>query len=232
MMPSGQCVAQTGCTIILPANRAGLFGFMMITGKTDRRAWTARYLTHPQVQIDPTIPVPQWSLSPIGAARVGQLANNLGSLLGTTRIVSSDETKAIETAEPIAVALGITLEIRAKMHENDRSATGFLVPDEFERVADAFFANPEQNVRGWESAVDAQRRIMDEVATCIASHEAGDILFVGHGGVGTLLMCALRNLPIDRQFDQGPGGGGCWFEFDSDGGLPTGWLPIEALLGD
>ncbi len=201
----------------------------MITRKADCPIWTARYLTHPQVQIDPAIPVPRWSLSAIGASRVAQLAGNLGSLKGTTRIVSSDETKAIETAEPIAFALGIDLEIRAKMHENDRSATGFLVPDEFERVADSFFANPQQNVCGWESAVDAQRRILDEVGTCIASHECGDILFVGHGGVGTLLMCALRRLPIDRKFDQGPGGGGCWFEFDIDGGLPTDWKPMEAL---
>ncbi|WP_256467566.1 MULTISPECIES: hypothetical protein [unclassified Bradyrhizobium] len=34
-----------------------------------------RYLTHPQVQIDPAVPVPQWSLSPIGRTRTGGLAN-------------------------------------------------------------------------------------------------------------------------------------------------------------
>ena len=28
-----------------------------------------RYLTHPQVQIDPDVPVPQWGLSPVGRAR-------------------------------------------------------------------------------------------------------------------------------------------------------------------
>lgn len=28
------------------------------------------------------------------------------------------------------------------MHENDRSATGFLPPPEFEAVANQFFANP------------------------------------------------------------------------------------------
>jgi hypothetical protein len=51
---------------------------LMITSKTDRTAWTAKYLTHPQVQIDPAIPVPQWSLSPIGADRAGQLEALLG----------------------------------------------------------------------------------------------------------------------------------------------------------
>ncbi|MCS3495855.1 hypothetical protein M2189_005186 [Bradyrhizobium japonicum] len=34
-----------------------------------------RYLTHPQVQIDPTVPVPQWGLSPLGRTRTEALAN-------------------------------------------------------------------------------------------------------------------------------------------------------------
>jgi hypothetical protein len=34
------------------------------------------------------------------------------------------------------------------MHENDRSATGFLPPPEFEAVADAFFVRPLESVRG------------------------------------------------------------------------------------
>ncbi|MGY3075407.1 hypothetical protein ACVWZZ_001778 [Bradyrhizobium sp. LM6.10] len=34
-----------------------------------------RYLTHPQVQIDPAVPVPQWSLSLIGRTRTEGLAN-------------------------------------------------------------------------------------------------------------------------------------------------------------
>ena len=116
------------------------------------------------------------------------------------------------------------------MHENDRSATGFLPPDEFELVADQFFSMPAASVRGWETAVDAQRRILDEIHACLAEDGKGDILFVGHGGVGTLLFCALSGHPIDRQFDQGPGGGGCWFEFDLNFGKPRhGWQPMETL---
>src|ERR1700754_3848367 len=89
-----------------------------------------RYLTHPQVQIDPDVPVPQWGLSPVGRARTEALVN-AGWLAGTTQIVSSAERKAIETAEIIAGQLGIMIEIREAMHENDRSATGFLKPVEF-----------------------------------------------------------------------------------------------------
>ena len=49
------------------------------------------------------------------------------------------------------------------MHENDRSATGFLEPSEFERVADEFFARPTVSIGGWERAIDAQKRIVGEV---------------------------------------------------------------------
>lgn len=192
----------------------------------------ARYLTHPQVLIDPNKTVPNWSLNETGRARVQALVANLGLLSGTTRIISSDETKAIETAQPLAAALNLNLEVRPAMHENDRSATGFLPPPEFEAVADQFFANPHHSIRGWETAFSAQQRIVREVQAVLKGHEAGDILFVGHGGVGTLLYCALSDVPIDRKYDQGPGGGGCWFEFGLHNLAPAGsWMPMERLQG-
>ncbi|WP_367646840.1 histidine phosphatase family protein [Ruegeria arenilitoris] len=189
-----------------------------------------RYLTHPQVQIDPAVDIPDWSLNDVGRSRVSRLAESLGVLRGTTRIISSQETKAIETAQPLAVALGLELEMRQDMHENDRSATGFLPPVEFEGVADQFFAHPNVSVRGWETASAAQDRIVRAVKSCLSEHGEGDILFVGHGGVGTLLFCALAQLPIDRRYDQGPGGGGNWFQFSTDDMKPLhGWRCIEEL---
>src|SRR5262245_45577051 len=95
-----------------------------------------RYLTHPEVQIDPAVPVPSWRLSAVGRVRVRALIQ-AGWLRGTTQVVSSPEPKAVETAQPIADALRVALEIRADMHENDRSATGFLPPTEFESMASA-----------------------------------------------------------------------------------------------
>ncbi|GFE49406.1 phosphoglycerate mutase [Roseobacter cerasinus] len=189
-----------------------------------------RYLSHPQVQIDPEIPIQNWSLSKLGQSRVAALAKS-GALAGTTKVISSAETKALETARPLAVALGCEVEVRARMHENDRSATGFLPPAEFEEVADAFFANPEQSVRGWETAAAAQTRIVAEVEQCQAEHAAGDLLFVGHGAVGTLLYCHLSGLAISRAYDQGPGGGGCYFEYDAEQRVPHAcWRPLEQLI--
>ncbi|MDB6178726.1 phosphoglycerate mutase family protein [Paracoccus sp. Z330] len=192
---------------------------------------TIRYLTHPQVLIEPNKDVRKWSLNQAGFDRVAALAARPGALIGTGRVISSPEIKALETAAPLARALGLELETRPRMHENDRSATGFLPPEEFETVADQFFAAPDDSARGWETANQAQRRIVTEIQTCLATPGDGDVLFVGHGAVGTLLFCALSRIGIDRRYDQGPGGGGNWFEFDLQHQRPLqGWQPMEALM--
>ncbi len=188
---------------------------------------TAYYITHPQVRIDPDVAVPDWGLSEVGRARAHRMLDQpwVNSI---RRIVSSAERKAIETAEILGRPLGITPEVRARMHENDRSATGFLPPPEFEAVADQFFAHPETSIRGWERAIDAQARIRAEVDEVLGRHEAGDIAFVGHGGVGTLLLLSLAGHPISRAADQ-PGGGGNVFAFTlPDLKLLHDWRPIDA----
>lgn len=172
-----------------------------------------RYLSHPQVRIDPEVPVPDWGLSPLGLGRAQAFAR-APALRDTRRIVASGERKAVETAECLAAVIGGVVEIREAMHENDRSATGYLPPAEFEAMADAFFAAPERSVRGWERAADAQARIVREVEAVLVRPAQGDILFVGHGGVGTLLLCHLLREPIARGRDQ-PGGGGNLFAFDA-----------------
>jgi broad specificity phosphatase PhoE len=173
-----------------------------------------RYLTHPQVHVDPLVPVPSWGLTSVGHDRVRALVA-AGWLSATTQVISSAERKAVETAQPIATALSVKHEIREAMHENDRSATGFLPPAEFEGVADAFFNHPEQSVRGWERAVDAQIRIVNEVEAVLGRQTQGDILFVGHGAVGTLLYCHYTKAAISRLYDQ-PDGGGCYFTMMRD----------------
>ena len=187
-----------------------------------------RYLTHPQVVIDPLIPVPSWGLSEVGRARTEAIAGT-GRLAGTTQIICSGERKAIETAEIIAAKLNVDVEVRDAMHENDRSATGFLVPDEFEVVANQFFAQPEVSIRGWERAIDAQSRIVREVEHVLARNRPGDVLFVGHGGVGTLLYCHYAGFAIERTHDQ-LAGGGCFFAFTKDGRrVEHGWCRLEDL---
>lgn len=190
-----------------------------------------RYLSHPQVIVDPVTDVQKWSLNDVGQRRVHALAQS-GALIGTSVVISSDETKATQTAEPLVNALGCQLIVRPNMHENDRSSTGFLPPKEFEKVADQFFANPDESVLGWETAKAAQERIVKEFELGLSLACERDVLFVGHGGVGTLLYCQLRGVPISRKYDQLPGGG-CYYEFTRGSHQDvTGWRPMEQLLNE
>lgn len=189
------------------------------------------YLTHPQINIDPSVAVPDWGLSDVGRKRCRQVAG-MPWLNEVGRIVSSDERKAVETASILAQAAGIEPEIGEAMGENDRSATGFLPPPDFERAADWFFAHPQESFRGWERAVDAQARIVNAVARTLALHDPRvPILFVGHGGVGTLLKCHLAGRSIGRDADQ-PAGGGNLFVFDlPERRLASDWIAMERWSG-
>jgi len=192
----------------------------------------AFYVTHPQVAIDPEVPVPEWGLSEVGRSRLEAIAGR-NWVRSFSHVFSSTEKKAIEGAGILAGAANCAVEPVAEMGENDRSATGFLPPPEFEKAADWFFANPEQSFRGWERAVDAQARIVAAVEAAIASRPTGKpIALVGHGGVGTLLKCHLAGQPISRKGDQGGGGGGNVFAFRlSDRRLLCDWTPVENFEG-
>lgn len=181
------------------------------------------YVSHPQVKIDPAVPVPRWGLSDVGRARARAFAAGF-DLSRYRRIVSSTEEKAKETAVLLAEALRLSVDVRADMEENDRSATGYLPEAEFQQMADAFFARPQESVRGWERAADAQARIVAAVEATLA--DAVTTIFVGHGGVGTLLLCHLAGYPISRVHDQPPVGGGCWFRV-RDGRAPDRWRAME-----
>lgn len=182
------------------------------------------YLSHPQVKVDPTVPVPDWSLSEVGRRRTEAFARRTG-LSAFRRIVSSDEMKAKETAGILGAALGLAVEVRPAMHENDRSSTGFLPEPEFQAVANEFFAHPEVSIRGWERARDAQARIVRAIQGALGEAPGIPAIFVGHGGVGTLLLCHLAGYAISRSHDQPPVGGGCWFRQGST--PPEGWRAME-----
>jgi broad specificity phosphatase PhoE len=162
-------------------------------------------VTHPEVQVDPAVAVPHWGLSAFGRRRLERLVTQpwAGQL---SHVFSSCERKALETAAALTVGRDVQVQVDPELGENDRSATGFLPPRQFEALADRFFAEPMRQVQGWESASAAQQRIVRAVARCLALAPTGDVAVVTHGAVGTLLWCHLQGVPIDRSRDQ-PGQG-------------------------
>lgn len=187
------------------------------------------FITHPQVSIDAAVPVPDWPLSPVGSRRM-QVAMRQPWLAAVRSVFCSAERKAMDAAAVVANHLGLRRIVVEALGENDRSATGYLPKSEFEAVADAFFAQPDDSVRGWERARDAQHRIVDAVERAISLSVAdGDVAIVSHGGVGTLFLCHLKGVAISRSEDQPGEGGGNFFSFDAaDRHLLSEWRPIEA----
>ncbi|HEY0421126.1 MAG TPA: histidine phosphatase family protein [Acetobacteraceae bacterium] len=175
---------------------------------------TAYFITHPDVAIDPAMPVPDWPLSERGRARMrAGLAQPW--VRGIRAIHCSTERKAMDGAAILGEALGLAFTPHPALGENDRSATGYLPREEFEQVADEFFAHPEASVRGWERAADAQARVVGAVDAILAARGEGDIAIVSHGAVGALLLCRLMGVTISRTHDQPPGNGGFFYAFDA-----------------
>src|SRR5262245_62085255 len=187
------------------------------------------FITHPDVVIDPSIPVPHWPLSERGRSRIRRLLSR-DWLSQVDAIYCSTEQKAIDGAAILSEATGIPVHQVASLGENDRSATGYLPRAEFDTIVEAFFARPSESVRGWERADAAQARIVGalERIACTAAG-AGAIAVVSHGGVGTLLLCHLKGQPISRQEEQPGTAGGNYFLFQMpEGTLVHRWMPIDA----
>lgn len=187
------------------------------------------FITHPDVQIEPSLAITEWQLSSRGRDRMrGLLARPW--VPGLSAVWSSSERKAIDGAEILAAAIGAPHGRLAALGENDRSATGYLPAAAFEAAADAFFAHPRRSVRGWERAADAQRRIVGAVRSVTGQEPPdGDVAVVSHGAVGALLLCHLKRCRISRAEDQPPTNGGNYFSFGTDMlTLRHGWRSIDA----
>lgn len=193
----------------------------------------ALYVTHPQVVQDPAVPVPRWGLSLKGRERAERFANHK-MVCAARRIISSNETKALELAAALEAVSGIRVESGENFGENDRSSTGFVPSERFEQLADAFFDEPEVSTEGWERAIDAQARVVGAFEAALAGHDSAlPVVFTGHGAVGTLLKCHLGGLAIARREDQrrigDPGGGNVFVVRLRDRKLLSDWMAMEKL---
>ena len=83
-------------------------------------------------------------------------------------------------------------------------------------------------MRGWEPARAAQARIVGAIDDILKAAPPVTIAVIAHGGVGVLLLCRLKGVPISRAEDKPGEGGGNFFVFRRDDrSLLQGWHPID-----
>ena len=203
------------------------------------------YISHPDVVKDPAVPVPRWPLSARGRARMTALLARPW-VAGLEAVYCSDEQKALDGAAILAGHLGLTPMALAGLGEVDRSSTGWLPEEEHAAAARQLFARPEDSVRGWETAAQAQARIVGAIEAVLrhageqGSGGAGEeephqddapprsLAIVAHGAVGTFYLCHLKGVPISMAEAQPGRDGGYYFCFEAEGRrLVHGWTRIE-----
>lgn len=137
-------------------------------------------------------------------SRGREQARRLGEWAGGQRIdavLCSPLSRARDTAEPAARALGLTPRIDPRLSEVDfGDGEGITRAEMAERFPDAlrsWKAAPAQRaLPGGERGLDALARVRPLITELAA--EEGTILVVGHGTLLRLVLCELLGLPPDN----------------------------------
>ncbi len=175
------------------------------------------YITHPATQIDPKVPVANWHVSDEGRRQLMRLVEK-PFWKEVDTIYSSQEPKALRTAEEINTRIP-HLEFpimfgNEDLGEIDRSSTGVLSKEEHEKAIEEFYLHPDESYKGWETAEHATKRTVDVVSNIMADNIGKTVAIIGHGSVGTLLICHLKGIAPTIKED--PRKQGCIVEIDWD----------------
>jgi broad specificity phosphatase PhoE len=136
--------------------------------------------------VDPSAPASTWVLGDEGRAGAELLGTTVRAF-GATRVVSSTEPKAAETATIAASVLGVDVAgAYDGLREHRRESAGYLGDQEFDAAARALFATPDEPVWGEETGTQAMERfaaVLEDVVT-------DGTLVVAHGTVISLWCAA------------------------------------------
>jgi broad specificity phosphatase PhoE len=147
-------------------------------------------IRHAQPEVTPGVTAREWPLTPASRATTRALAGHLAGANTLTRLISSDEPKALETAQILARALRLPVDCGAGLGEHRRERVRFLGAAAWDAAVARFFANPGALVLGEETALKALERFSAAVALYVAREAERDVALVTHGTVMTLFVAA------------------------------------------
>ena len=125
---------------------------------------------------------PEAILTPFGVTQANELASKL-SRIKFKRIISSHYARAVQTAEPLAQALGVKLEIDERLGERK---LGLVEGEDWPMQLEKTFDDYDLKFPNGESSREATSRAMLAVNEAIASAEY-PIALVTHGNLLSLI---------------------------------------------
>ncbi len=151
-------------------------------------------IKHAKPQKDESTPSREWKLSDEGRSLSAVLADQLEP--HTPQIViSSDEPKAVETAQIIAEKLNIPTEIEKGLAEHNRDNVPMMQTREFIASMALLFNRPRQLVLGNETAEQARKRFSQSIDSLLDRHGQSNLAIVTHGTVLALYAGPLLEIP-------------------------------------
>lgn len=175
-------------------------------GETD---WNAQKRIQGQIDI------------PLNAAGCAQARATAAGVAGRRfdAVYSSDLGRALETAQPIAAALGLPLRQAAGLRERHygrmQGLTGAEARERFPGLHAVYAArDPHHDLEGGETLAEFASRVAASLQALVAAHPGGSVLAVSHGGVLDVAyrLATGRDLVSPRDFAM-PNASLNWIEY-------------------
>jgi 2,3-bisphosphoglycerate-dependent phosphoglycerate mutase len=145
-----------------------------------------------------------WADIPLNQKGLAQAQATAASLASRplARVISSDLTRARQTAEPIAARVGLEVDIEPALRERrygvaeGRTHTELAL--EFGDQLDEHWADPDFSFEGGETRRDVYIRLSDFLRTLLAQPAAGELVLVSHGGALRAARGFLEGIPLEE----------------------------------
>ena len=147
---------------------------------------------HSVPEIRRNVPASDWTLGGVGRRRATTLAYRLRRF-SPELIWSSNEPKAVQTAEIVAESFGVRVRILDGLEEHHRENVPLMSKEQFSAKMEEFFSNSSQLVLGRETAVQARDRMDTAIAEVVKAGHS-DSIVVTHGTVMTLYVAAFASV--------------------------------------
>ena len=162
---------------------------------------TIVFLRHAETIINQDIPVDEWEISENGKKTTKEIIVS-GIFDDIDKIIASEERKAIQTASFLAERLGKKIITNSDFNELGRGGGYVYSKNQYEKQVKKLFEVGRSEIKEWEEARSALRRIMRAIDYINKEYSNMKILVVSHGIVLSLYFSHLLGIKKEEYFNR------------------------------